>query len=91
MKDRVYVEVRPFKDRPDAEGFTKGIVHESRECDSIPDNTEGGSINDIVAVYPVFENKFGSYPIKVGRGAWIEVRKDSRCPACFPEENPFGT
>lgn len=85
MKDRVFVETKPFKP-PDADGFSEGIIHSDRHCEQIQKNEEVKVDPDLVAVYPTFENKWDHYSIKVGRGAWLKIRKENRCKHCFKAE-----
>ena len=84
MDDRIYVEVKPFEPA-DSDGFVDGVIHADRLCESI-DTTPIGDRNlkETVAVYPTFPNKLDHYSIKVGRGAWIKVKKENNeCPDCF--------
>lgn len=74
----IFIETSPnpfSKKVTDEDGWTKGIIHNSRTCPSI-----------VGIVFPTFDTDRSHYRIKVGRGAWISVKKDVRCDHCYPED-----
>ena len=81
--DRIYVEIKPFEPA-DSDGYAQGVIHADRLCDSMKSHIDTDNLKETVAVYPVFPNNRDHYSIKVGRGAWIKVKKENnQCPDCF--------
>ena len=71
----IYIEISTVLP-PGSDGFTEGLVHRDSSCPFISENA---------AVYPCYDTDtdLDFYSVKVGRGAWCKVKKDSKCPGCF--------
>ena len=64
------------------EDVINGTIHKVRECDAINAITLVKSIS-------LWETEISEPEIcsqKIGRGAWVQVRRSTLCPLCFEEK-----
>ena len=68
----IFIETSPLLPKNE-DGFHKGILHRSRSCPSI-----------VGVVFPTFDEPEQDHlSIKIGRGAWLKVKKNVQCPDCY--------
>lgn len=70
----IFVETSPLLPKND-DGFHMGIIHRSPSCPSIT-----------AVVFSTFDEPEQDHlSIKIGSGRWLNVKKDVRCPDCYPD------
>ena len=66
-----WIETSPFEP-PDADGYSKGIIHRQRDC-----------LSAVGYMFPCFDDRQDYHHIKIGRGAWMKIKKNKpQCPDC---------